>query len=138
MDPQHRPTDHQLALPATYARTGSTSRTASSLGLALPTVKNELSTLYGVLGVRGRFGALCSLGWISPPRELTSRPSGPPSGSLLRWRSFVLATYIRAGSTDDAAAELGESQARVRSDSTPCITDSASEGRWRPSGSLAG
>jgi DNA-binding CsgD family transcriptional regulator len=116
MRAHHQPTNHQLAVLATYARTGSASRTASALGLALPTVKNELSTLYGVMGVRGRFGALSTLGWISPPRDVTSRPRKPPAGSLVRWRSFVLATYVRAGSTDDAAAELGESRALVRSE----------------------
>jgi hypothetical protein len=114
MHPHHQPTDHQLALLAAYAETGSTGGTASALGLAERTVKNELSTLYGQLGVHGRFGALTSLGWVALPRGRP--PRRPPAGSPLRWRSFVLATYVRAGSVDAAAADLGETSVQVRTE----------------------
>jgi hypothetical protein len=82
----------------------------------MPTVKNELLTLHERLGVRGRLGALTALGWISPPRDLKRRPKRPPSGPLMQWLAFVLATYVRAGSLDGAAAELSESPAQVKAE----------------------
>lgn len=46
-------TTHQIDILATYGRLGRLSEVAEEMGLAQQTIKNELSTIYKTLAVRG-------------------------------------------------------------------------------------
>jgi hypothetical protein len=80
-----------------YVRTGSQKATAHELGIALSTVKNELSSLYARLDVDGAMQAVAALGWIALPGAgpspcgwiaYCSRPRGH-SGQHGGFRAFV-------------------------------------------------
>lgn len=74
------PTRRQLEQLAAYAAAGSGNAAAQATGVALSTLKNELSTLYRTLGVRNALQASCALGWLRIPAE----PNGDDTGEELR------------------------------------------------------
>ena len=58
------PTLGQLRIIEAYTRLGSQKAVAHELGIALPTVKNQLSELYVRLNVGGAMEAIAALGWV--------------------------------------------------------------------------
>jgi len=64
-----RLTEAQLVTLAAYVQSGSAKETATELGIALSTVKNHLSNLYGRLGVSGAMEAAAVLGWVTIPGD---------------------------------------------------------------------
>ena len=62
-------TPAQLNAFRAYVQTGSQKEAAHVLGIAVPTLKNNLCALYARLGVTGAMEAAAALGWVSLPGE---------------------------------------------------------------------
>ena len=70
-------TTGQLRILEAYTRLGSQKQVAHELGIALSTVKNQLSELYVRLGVGGAMEAIAALGWVHANLD-----GAPPCGWL--------------------------------------------------------